>query len=173
MLIGLINQYALWTGLTFSFPYIFYNLIIYFPNSFSFGEGFIVTSAFVYNFWTSVHNILEKKIAIVENSPDTVLITTLQEVQKLKINHVFENHYFYSFYLIFKQVIFLLLIMGARSILLFMKPRKCFALQEIFSLCTKAAFGTFISKLNNPLDDIWYFGSWFFSYLFMDTKHVS
>lgn len=77
-----VYEYALWAGLNFSFPYVFINVVLYYPFSFSFGEGVIVTSVFVYNYWASFHNIIQNKFAEINKKAvsDPMMISIVQEV---------------------------------------------------------------------------------------------
>lgn len=63
-------------------------------------------------------------------------------------------------------------ILVARGILFYMKPHKVFALQECFTLCTKAAFVNFLGKLQNTYEDLVFILNWLVSYLILDTRHV-
>ncbi|XP_021962540.1 dolichol kinase [Folsomia candida] len=146
-----VYEYALWAGLNFSFPYVFINVVLYYPFSFSFGEGVIVTSVFVYNYWASFHNIIQNKFAEINKKAvsDPMMISIVQELG------------------------FLVTILVARGILFYMKPHKVFALQECFTLCTKAAFVNFLGKLQNTYEDLVFILNWLVSYLILDTRHLA
>jgi hypothetical protein len=53
-----------------------------------------------------------------------------------------------------------------------MRPNKVFALQEIFTMCTKAAFANFLGKLQNTYEDLLFLVNWLVGYLILDTRHV-
>ncbi len=99
-----VYEYTLWAGLTFSFPYVFKNLVIHYPQSFSFGEGVIVTSTFIYNYWTSFHNIIQSKFSDVHNGSDPILITIVQEVLLV---HFYTHFIFNLFTIQFIYVFFI------------------------------------------------------------------
>lgn len=70
------------------------------------------------------------------------------------------------------QLAFLVTILICRGILLFMRPHTVFALQEIFIMCTKAAFANFLGKLSNAYEDLLFLLNWVVGYLILDTRHV-